>query len=272
MFEYSSRKTIISNLSLLSKAFIFLVFVILAMIFSDPIVLMPILIVCISMCLISGMSISKMANSIKPILVIFAFLFVFTAFTYNIELAKHEYAKVILMDVYDGSLVDIRLSSGGLLFGLGFILKMLIMMYASALLAFTSPIEDLLYGLQKIGLPYQIGLMLTIAIRFIPTLTLEVEQIQQAQIARGSQINQKNNPAQAVRRTIPLFVPMIVSSIRRSDTMAMSMISRGYGYTNHRTVLVEIKYLFIDYITIFLLLAITGLLIVLNRQTGLGVL
>lgn len=272
MFEYSTKQSIISELSLPTKALLFVFFVFLAMLISDPVVLFPILLVCIFLCIISGMSIGGLLSSIKPILLIFVFLFIFSAFTYNTDLAIHDYAKMVFFSIYDGKSIDIGLTSGGLLFGLGFVLKMLIMMYASALLAFTSPVEDLLYGLQKIGLPYQLGLMMTIAIRFIPTLTREVEQIQQAQRARGSMLVETKGPGQTIKNTVPLFVPMIVSSIRRSDTMAMSMVSRGFGFTNQRTVLVEITLMLKDYLfAIALVIATIALLYIRNRM-GLGIL
>ena len=272
MFEFSRKITFLSQMGLFARLALFSVFVALAMVFTDPITLAAILLVCVLLCILAGMSLKKMLSTLKPLLSVFGFLFLFSAFTFNVDNVMHDYARHVYLTVYQSKFLDIALTSGGMLFGFSFALKMMVMMFASALLIFTSPIEEILLFLEKIGLPYQIGLMMSIALRFIPTLSKEVSQIQEAQKARGAGIKQKGGTRQAVKGTIPLFVPMIVSSIRRSDTMAMSMISRGYGFKNHRTQLVSLSLNILDVIYILVLVGIASFLFYSKARFGLGVL
>ncbi len=272
MFEYSLKRSFLSDMGLYTRLVLFIVFVAFAMVFTDPITLSIILLVCIFLCVSAGMSLKQMLSTLKPLAVVFGFLFVFSAFTYSVENVRHDFARHIYFVLYESKFFTLSLSSGGMLFGLSFVLKMMVMMFASALLVFTSPMEEVLLFLEKIGFPYQIGLMLSIALRFIPTLSKEVVQIQEAQKARGAGFKHKGGAKQAVKGTIPLFVPMIVSSIRRSDTMAMSMISRGYGFSKKRTQLVELPVKLSDIIYIFILVGVASLLLFANAKFGLGVL
>lgn len=273
MFEYSNKRTILSELGLPSKTLLFFSFMVLAIVFTDPIILSAVLAICIVLCKIAGINLKSLLNYLKFMLTIFFFLFLFSAFTYNIGNVRHWYAKYTFFVIYEfGDFATIALTSGGILFGLGFAIKIMIMMFASSLLTATSRIEELFLGLEKLGLPYQFGLMMMIAIRFIPTLTREAEQIQQAQRVRGAVIRRRGKFSQTVKGVIPIFVPMIVSSMRRVNTMAMSMTSRGYGYTTDRTQLTGIRFRFDDLIFIVMLVLCVAILIYLRSINGLGLL
>jgi energy-coupling factor transport system permease protein len=272
MFEFSRKQTILSKMGLYARLVLFGAFVAIAMIYTDPIALAVMLMVCIFLCLLAGMSLKQMLSTTKPLLTVFGFLFLFSSFTYSVNNVNHEYARHVYFTLYDSKFMTVALSSGGMLFGVSFVFKMMVMMFASALLVYTSPMEEILLFLEKIGFPYQIGLMMSIALRFIPTLSKEVAQIQEAQKARGAGFKRKGGTKQAVKGTIPLFVPMIVSSIRRSDTMAMSMISRGYGFSKHRTQLATISMNVLDIFYILILIGITSFLLFAKTKLGLGVL
>lgn len=272
MFEYSRKESFLSEMGLYTRLALFIVFVIMAMVFTDPILLGAILLVCILLCVIAGMSLGQMFSTLKPLAMIFGFLFLFSSLTFSIDHVQHSYAKIVYFSIFQSKFMDVALTSGGMLFGLSFVLKMMIMMFSSALLVFTSPMEEMLYFLERTGVPYQMGLMMSIALRFIPTLTREVTQIQEAQKARGAGYKHKGGARQSVQGTIPLFVPMIVSSIRRSDTMAMSMISRGYGYQKKRTQMVELPFTVQDGLYILALVGITSVLLYAKLKMGLGVL
>ncbi len=94
--------------------------------------------------------------------------------------------------------------------------------------ALTDGLERLLKPFARLGLPaHELAMMMTIALRFIPTLLEEAEKIMKAQMARGTDFESGN----LVRRTkalIPLLVPLFISSFRRADELAMAMEARGY--------------------------------------------
>lgn len=239
MIAYSSRVSPISRLRIVTKGVIFLAFLVLAIFVSDPFVLLGILVACLVLCRIAGLPFRTLLATVVPILPIFAFIMLFTALTFNPVNARHEYAQLVIVDVTQLGPVRIALTTGGILFGLSLALKMTVMMFSSSLLTFTSSIEELFYGLERLGLPYQFGLMTAIAVRFIPILRRESEVIQQAQRARGADLGRGRGLRQKVMGVAPVFVPMIASGMRRSETMAMALVSRGYGYTKDRTRIVD---------------------------------
>lgn len=99
----------------------------------------------------------------------------------------------------------------------------------------TDGIEKLLGPFKKIGLPaHELAMMMTIALRFIPTLIDETDKIMKAQMARGADF-ESGNIINRARNLIPLLVPLFISSFRRADDLAMAMESRCYRGGEGRT-------------------------------------
>ena len=110
----------------------------------------------------------------------------------------------------------------------------------------TDGIEYLLNPFKKIGLPaHELAMMMTIALRFIPTLLEETDKIMKAQMARGADFESGNimNRAKAL---IPLLVPLFISAFRRADELAMAMEARCYRGGEGRTRLKVLKYTRLD--------------------------
>lgn len=99
----------------------------------------------------------------------------------------------------------------------------------------TDGIERLLNPMKKIGVPaHELAMMMTIALRFIPTLMDETDKIMKAQMARGADFDTGNIVAKA-KSLIPLLVPLFISSFRRADELAMAMEARCYRGGEGRT-------------------------------------
>lgn len=112
----------------------------------------------------------------------------------------------------------------------------------------TDGIEKLLNPFKKIGVPaHELAMMMTIALRFIPTLMDETDKIMKAQMARGADFDAKNIFAKA-KSLIPLLVPLFVSSFRRADELAMAMEARCYRGGEGRTRMKVLKLTFNDLI------------------------
>ncbi|MBM7561828.1 energy-coupling factor transporter transmembrane component T family protein [Fusibacter tunisiensis] len=110
----------------------------------------------------------------------------------------------------------------------------------------TDGIEYLLNPFKKIGLPaHELAMMMTIALRFIPTLLEETDKIMKAQMARGADFESGNimNRAKAL---IPLLVPLFISAFRRADELAMAMEARCYKGGEGRTRMKVLKYSVLD--------------------------
>src|SRR5690606_2132605 len=211
--------------------------------------------------------------AVKPLAPVIVLLFVFTTLFYEASGARQAHARVVYAELLTTDFITLTVSAGGLLFALGVVLKLFIIMIVSIYLISTTPMEQLLAGLQAIRVPNAIGLMMSTAIRFIPTMNTEVATIKDAQRARGAgSTRQPRGRRQAVQGTIPLFVPMIVTSMRRADTMAMSMVSRGYGFTKKRTILARLHVAGWDYAVLALAVIAIALFFLARATLGFGIL
>lgn len=128
-------------------------------------------------------------------------------------------------------------------------LRVVLLVCVSSLLTLTtSPmeltcgIEKLLKPLEKIKFPaHEVSMMMSIALRFIPTLTEEAEKIMKAQSARGNDF-ESGGIVKKAKGMIPLFVPLFVSAFRRADELAMAMECRCYNGSTNRTSFRVLKY------------------------------
>jgi energy-coupling factor transport system permease protein len=134
---------------------------------------------------------------------------------------------------------------------MGFFLALRILLLVSAaglLTATTAPvaladgIEDLLSPLRGLRFPaHEVAMMMTIALRFIPTLHEEAQKISKAQAARGADFSE-GGLVRRVRAMLPVLVPLTVGAFRRADELAEAMESRGYRGGEGRTRYRELRF------------------------------
>ncbi|MCQ9209588.1 energy-coupling factor transporter transmembrane component T family protein [Granulicatella seriolae] len=130
----------------------------------------------------------------------------------------------------------------GIINGIFIFLRFMLIIFISTLLTLTTPplsltdaIEALLNPLKKIHVPvHQLALMLSIALRFVPTLMDEAQKIMNAQRSRGVDFGE-GNIFQQMRAIIPILVPLFVSSFNRAEELAIAMEARGYQGGEGRT-------------------------------------
>lgn len=150
------------------------------------------------------------------------------------------------------------------------ILRLILLIMGTSLLTLTtSPIEltdgieNLLNPLKKVKFQaHELAMMMTIALRFIPTLIDETDKIMKAQKARGADF-ESGNIVQKAKSLVPLLVPLFISSFRRADELAMAMEARCYRGGDGRTRMKKLKYGakdLIAYISIIILIGLTVLL------------
>ena len=102
-------------------------------------------------------------------------------------------------------------------------------------IALTDGIELLLKPFRKLGLPaHELAMMMTIALRFIPTLIEEAEKIMKAQLARGADF-ESGGLVKRAKSLLPLLIPLFISAFRRADELAMAMEARCYRGGDSRT-------------------------------------
>lgn len=147
--------------------------------------------------------------------------------------------------VWKISITDQGLNTA-LLMGIRLILLVLgtsILTYTTSPIELTDGIEALLNPLRKIGVPsHEIAMMMTIALRFIPTLIEETDKIIKAQMARGADF-ESGNLIRRAKNLVPLLVPLFINSFRRAEELATAMEARCYRGGEGRTKMNELKIL-----------------------------
>lgn len=129
----------------------------------------------------------------------------------------------------------------GIQLGIIYMLRLgLLILFATLLILSTSPIEltdaldKLLLPLKRFKLPvHEIVLMLTLSLRFIPTLLQEAQRIRNAQISRGASF--EGSLKKKVQSVIPIILPLFISAFRRADELALAMDARCYSGGEGRT-------------------------------------
>lgn len=261
------------GVGLVGKFAFFVALTAIAMVAAEPVLLGSLVVGSLALMLSTGLKAGVVLGALKPLAPVVILLFIFSALFFDVSAARTELARTVIFPILDTEFVDLTLSVGGLLFGLAFVFKLFLMMAVSVYFIGTTPMEQLLAALQVLRVPNAIGLMMSTAVRFIPTMTSEVATIKDAQRARGAGSSfQKKGRGQAVQGTLPLFVPMIVTSMRRADTMAMSMVSRGYGFTKNRTVLTTLSVGAWDFVFVGISIAIVAAFFVFRATHGIGIL
>jgi energy-coupling factor transport system permease protein len=131
-------------------------------------------------------------------------------------------------------------------------------------LELTDGLESLFKPFKSIGVPtHELAMMMTIALRFIPTLLEETERIMKAQMARGMDF-QAGSLVKRMKNVVPLMVPLFVSAFRRADDLALAMEARCYRGGEGRTRMKQLKFTTRDYLALAAVLVVTAVVVYIN--------
>jgi energy-coupling factor transport system permease protein len=166
------------------------------------------------------------------------------------------------------SIGPLDIHQGGLYFGLLMASRLILLItFTSILTLTTSPIaltdgiERLLNPFKKIGLPaHELAMMMTIALRFIPTLLNEAQKIMKAQQSRGADF-ESGNILQRAKALLPLLIPLFISAFRRADELAMAMEARCYRGGEGRTRMKVLHMSKLDIFAFIIMLGFGGIII-----------
>lgn len=166
----------------------------------------------------------------------------------------------------------ISISWEGLRTALFMAVRLIMLITGTFLLTYTtSPIslmdglETLLSPLKKIKVPvHELAMMMSIALRFIPTLIEETQKIMNAQKARGADF-ESGNIIKKAKALLPLLVPLFISAFRRADELAIAMESRCYHGDKGRTRMSQLSMEMHDYVALILGFAVMAGVITLSR-------
>jgi energy-coupling factor transport system permease protein len=143
--------------------------------------------------------------------------------------------------------------------------RLILLVIVTSLLTFTtSPVEltdgleRLLRPFRRLGVPaHELAMMMTIALRFIPTLLEETEKIIKAQMARGGEFD-RGNVLQRARAFVPVLVPLMISAFRRSEELALAMEARCYRGGEGRTRMTELRWRGADLLAFVVMAAVAA--------------
>ncbi len=207
---------------------------------------------------------SLILRSIRPILFILAFTVVINIFWTKGDtlLFEWKFIHIYLEGVMNALFMMVRIFV--LIVGASLFLT-----YTTTPIALTDAIEQLFAPLKKIKIPvHEFAMMMTIALRFIPTLIDETDKIMSAQKARGADFT-SGSLAKRAKALIPILIPLFVSAFRRADELATAMECRCYHGGEARTRMSVLHYRGLDFLSLVLML-IFGAIIIWINILGIG--
>lgn len=212
---------------------------------------------------VSGIPVRIVLKSMKPLVIILLFTALINIFWMEGEtlLVSLGFIHIYLEGIINAILIAVRIII--LLAG-----TTILMTFTTTPIALTDGLEQLLSPLKRIGIPvHEFSMMMTIALRFIPTLTEETQKIMNAQKARGADFS-TGSLMQRAKALVPILVPLFVSAFRRADELATAMECRCYTGGDGRTRMNVLHAGWKDYAVCILTVAFGVGIVLLNRFGG----
>ena len=185
-------------------------------------------------------------KSVKPL----AWIILFTLLIHCVSHDGEVLAKIYVF----------KLTTEGIIYGVQISLRLVLLILLSSLLTFTTS------PLKRIGVPaHELAMMMTIAIRFVPTLIEETDKIIKAQKSRGLDF-ESGGFVKKLRAMVPILVPLFLSSFRRADDLALAMEARCYRGGEGRTHMKQLHLTKEDFFATVLIILIGAGIIFLSIQ------
>lgn len=208
---------------------------------------------------VSGIPIKMMAKSVKPILPIIIFTGILNLFF--ISSGEVLFSWTFIRITNDGlrTMVFVAVRIIFLILGTS------LLTYTTSPIALTDAIERIFSPLKIIHFPaHEIAMMMTIALRFIPTLIEETDKIMSAQKARGADL-ETGSVIRRAKALTPILIPLFVSAFRRAEELALAMECRCYHGGDGRTRMKQLKTTVLDYLAVIITAIFIAGVILLNR-------
>jgi len=216
--------------------------------------------------LLTCLSLSKIKpkaalRGLRPVMIIICITVILNIFFIRGETVVFEFRFIVI--TMEGLLTAVFMASRLMMLIVGTFL----LTYTTSPIALTDGLEWILNPLKKIRLPiHELAMMMSIALRFIPTLIEETDKIMSAQKARGADF-ETGGLIKRAKAILPLIIPLFISAFRRADELATAMESRCYHGGEGRTRMKILKAAGRDYLA-FLFGAIVMTAVILLRNMG----
>ena len=207
---------------------------------------------------ISRVGLKALVRGLKPVLFIILFTAVLNMFfTPGADLVRIGFLRISDVGLRNAFQMVVRIML--------LIMGTFLMTYTTSPIALTDGLERLLNWMKKLRVPvHELAMMMSIALRFIPTLIEETDKIMSAQKARGADF-ESGGLLQKAKALVPILVPLFISAFRRADELATAMECRCYHGGEGRTRLHVLKYETRDYVALILGAALMIAVLVLGR-------
>ena len=231
MLSYIEKESPVHALTGAAKLIIFLLWSVLVMVsFKTPILLFVMILGLISF------NISKIRFSDVSFIFIMMSVFLVLNLTAVYLFAPEQGVKLyqtrnVIWDSYG----YFSLTKEQLFYEFNILLKYIAIIPPAILLIVTTHPSEFAASLNRIGVPYTAAYSVSLTLRYIPDVQRDFESIYQAQQARGLELSRKASPLKRIKRTVPLLLPLIFSSLDRIDVISRAMELRGFGKNKKRT-------------------------------------
>ena len=204
-------------------------------------------------------NIAKILRSLKPLIIMMLITVLLNVLFYKGE--------TVLVDFW-----KITIYKEGILFAARMLLRIVLLVLGSSVLMYTTTsvmltdgIESLLAPLKKIHFPaHEIAMMMSIALRFIPTFVDETDRIMKAQMARGTDFDDKNF-IKKIKSYIPILIPLFISAWRKAEDLATAMNARCYRGGEGRTKFKVLKFSKIDLLLLLITIILFAAIVLCNK-------
>lgn len=242
--QYFPGKSPIHSLDPRTKLILAVLYITGVFVSNNPISFIILTAVTLTLIFMSGISFKTLWKSIKPILVILIFtaaINVFMTVGEGDPLINLGFTKIYTEGIVKAFFMAYRVAI--VIMGTSILLT-----YTTTPISLTDGIESLLAPLKRINVPvHAFAMMMSIALRFIPTLVEETEKIMNAQKSRGADFS-NGTLVQRAKALIPILIPLFASSFKRAEELATAMECRCYRGDSNRTKLVKLEYKTMDYL------------------------
>ncbi|HWQ96844.1 MAG TPA: energy-coupling factor transporter transmembrane component T [Clostridia bacterium] len=257
--QYLPGNSIVHRLDPRTKIFLMALYIAIVFVVKSLLVFLLPVVLLVAMFLFARIPASYFFSALKPMKWLLVFMFVINLFATQGTTVWFDWKFIHITKEAVEQAVYITLRLVLLVAGTS------ILTLTTSPIALTDGLEKLMSPLRKLRFPaHELAMMMTIALRFIPTLMEETDRIQKAQMARGADF-ESGNIFQRAKSMIPVLVPLFVSAFRRADELAMAMESRCYHGGEGRTRMRELHLHGRDLVATLLLTAVlVGILLLEN--------
>lgn len=204
-------------------------------------------------------NIGKILRSLRPLIIMMVLTALLNLFFYR--------GTTVWIEIW-----KITIYKESALFALRMVLRIVLLVLGSSVLTYTTTsvmltdgLESLFSPLKKIRFPvHEIAMMMSIALRFIPTFMDETDRIMKAQLARGSDFDSKNLISK-IKSYIPILIPLFISAWRKAEELATAMNARCYRGGEGRTKFKVLKFTYIDLILVIITAALLAAVVLANH-------